>query len=173
MLLVTCTGLFSGCCLAVHWGQTDAGKHASPLEALQAADEGSKRPVSPANIGDLHSSPSQREQQTIAHCHRPHRPNHREEFTRHLSDKEGFKFHSESLDEKKKVVIKQKAIDKVESIRPSFKKVSGREGGSRSPSRQPGPLVPLSLPSADSSRVGLQCSTQGESPQPVPHGAGL
>lgn len=70
MLLVTCIRLFSGCCLAVHWGQADLGEHASPLEALQAADEGSKCLVSPANIGDLHSSPSQREQQTIAHCHR-------------------------------------------------------------------------------------------------------
>lgn len=124
MFLVTCTGLDLVCCLAVHWGQTDPGEHASPLEALQAADEGSKCLVSAANIGDLHSSPSQKEQQTMVHCHRPHRPNHREEFTSHLSDKVGFKFHSESLDEKT-VVIKQKATDKLESIRPRFEKIPG------------------------------------------------
>lgn len=105
----------------LHWGQADPGEHASPLEALQEADGGSKHLVSPSNIGDLHSSPSQREKQTIAHCHRCHRPYHREEFTSHLSEKAGFKFHSESLDEKTGV-IKQKAIDKLESIRPSFEK---------------------------------------------------
>lgn len=134
MLLVTCTGLLSDCCLTVHWGQADLGEHARLLEALQAADEGSKCLVSPANTGDLHSSPSHREQQTIPHCHGRHRPNHREEFTSHLSDKAGFKFHSESLGEKT-VVIKQKAIAKLESIKPSFEKISGSEGGSWSPSR--------------------------------------
>jgi len=102
-------------------GTADPGEHASPLEGLQVADAGSKRPASPASTGDLHSSPSQREQQTIAHCHRPHRPNHKEEFTSHLSDKAGFKFHSESLDEKT-VVIKQEAVDKLESIRSDFEK---------------------------------------------------
>lgn len=134
LLLVTCTGLFLGCCLAVHSGQADPGEPASPLEALQAADEGSQRLVSPANTGDLHSSPRQREQQTITHCHRTHRPNHREELTSHLSDKWSFKFHFERLDEKT-VVIERKATNELESNRPNFEKVSGSEDGSWLPSR--------------------------------------
>lgn len=109
LLLVTCARLFSGCCLAVHWGYTTPEEHASPLEALQEVDEGSKCLASPASIRNLHSNSSQREQQTVAHCHRPHRPNHREEFTSRLSDKVGFKFHSETLD-KKAVVINRELL---------------------------------------------------------------
>lgn len=46
------------------------------------------------------------------------------------------------------------------------------EVGSWSPSGQLGSLVPLSLPSGDSSGAGLQCSGQ-KSPQPAPQGTGL
>lgn len=121
MLLVTYTGLFWAVAL-------QCGKVKQILENMpalwthsQAADQGSKSLVSPATTGDLHSTPSQREQQAIACSHRPHRPNHKEEFTSPLSDKVGFKFHYENL-MRKRDVIKQKDTDKLESIRKNFGK---------------------------------------------------
>lgn len=132
LLLVTCARFFPGCFLTVHWGYTAPEEHASPLEALQAVDEGSKCLASPANIRNLHSSSSQREQQTVAHCHRPHRPNHREEFTSRLSDKAGFKFHSETLDRKAVVINRELLTSEKGSGQALYKSVgAGHPAGSR------------------------------------------
>lgn len=137
MLLVTCSGLFWAVAL-------QCGKVKQMLENMpalwthsQAADQGL---VSPATTGDLHSTPSQREQQAIACCHRPHRPNHKEELTSHLSDKAGFKFHYENL-MRKEMLLNRKILTNWKASGQALIKISGNEGGSWSPNRYLGSPV--------------------------------
>lgn len=127
----------------------------------QAADQGSKSLLSPATTGDLHSTPSQREQQTIACCHRTHRPNHKE-FTSYLSDKVGFKFHYENL-MRKETLLNRKLLTKWKASGQALIKISGNESGTWSLNRYLGSLVPLSSSSGASNRVELQCSTKESS----------
>lgn len=128
----------------------------------QAADQGSKKSlVSPATTGDLHSTPSQREQQTIACCHRTHRPNHKE-FTSHLSDKVGFKFHYENL-MRKQTLSNRKLLTDWKASHQALIKNFGSEGGSWSPNRYLGSPVFLSSLSGASKRVELQHSTKESS----------
>lgn len=145
MLLVTCTGLFWAVAL-------QCGKVKQTLENMPAlwthshvADQGSKSLVSPASTGDLHSTPSQREQQTIACCHRPHKPNHKEEFTSHLSDKVGFKFHYENL-MRKEMSLNRKLLTNWKASGQALIKTSGNECGSWSPTGTWGHLFPCPCP---------------------------
>lgn len=145
MLLVTCTGLFWAVAL-------QCGKVKQTLENMPAlwthshvADQGSKSLVSPASTGDLHSTPSQREQQTIACCHRPHKPNHKEEFTSHLSDKVGFKFHYENL-MRKEMSLNRKLLTNWKASGQALIKTSGNERGSWSPTGTWGHLFPCPCP---------------------------
>lgn len=114
----------------------------------QAADQGSKSLVSPATTGDLHSTPSQREQQTIACCHRTHRPNHKE-FTSYLSDKVGFKFHYENL-MRKETLLNRKLLTNWKVSGQALIKISENEGGTWSLNRYLGSPVPLSSSSGAS-----------------------
>lgn len=137
-------GLFSGCRLAVHWGQAGPGEHASPLEALQAADEGSKSLDSPANIGLYIPIPARGNNKLLLTVTDPTG----QTTGRSLQAIYQIKWILNSILKvwmRKQLSLEQKAIDKPGSIRPSFDKISGSEGGSWSPSRYLGVPCPCPL----------------------------